>query len=165
MFDCNLKFWWWWWTRNLATANRSRVSCTHNTSTASAYSNSVTLKSRLGVIEGRWKRHHSIDHIRLVISPVIWRWILCQPWNVGRGHSSSLKMIPFESLSAVSCSPSIVTMAVSLAISDIFIVKEWPDFKILVWGRSRSLKMAPFDRPCTTFYWSANRHYIHLYSP
>ena len=26
------------------------------------YSNSVTLKSRLGVTEGHWKRHHSIDH-------------------------------------------------------------------------------------------------------
>jgi len=36
-------------------------------------------------------------------------------------------MVPFESLCTVSYSPSIVTMAVSLAISEIFNVKEWPD--------------------------------------
>jgi len=45
-------------------------------------------------------------------------------------------------------------MAVSLAISEIFSVKEWPDLEIWVWGRSRSFKMVRFDRPCKTFYWS-----------
>jgi len=72
-----------------------------------------------------------------------------------RGHSRSLKMVPFESLGTVSYLPSIVTMSVSLAISEIFSVKEWPDLDILVWGHSRSLKMAQFDRPCMTFYRSA----------
>jgi len=66
-----------------------------------------------------------------------------------------LKMVPFESLGTVSYWPSIVTMAVSLAISQIFNVKEWSDLEIWVWGRSRSFKMAWFDRPCTTSYWSA----------
>jgi len=46
-------------------------------------------------------------------------------------------------------------MAVSLAIYEIFNIKEWPDLEILVCGRSRSLKMARFDRPCMTIYWSA----------
>ena len=66
-----------------------------------------------------------------------------------------LKVIPFESLGTVSYSLSIVTMAVSLAISKIFSVKEWRDPENQVRGRSRSLKMAPFDRPYVTFYWSA----------
>jgi len=46
-------------------------------------------------------------------------------------------------------------MAVSLAISEIFSVKEWPELEIWVWGRSRSLKMVQFDRPRMTLYWSA----------
>ena len=72
-----------------------------------------------------------------------------------RGHSRSLKLVPFESLGAVSYSPSIVTMAVSIAVCEIFSVKEWRDLENQVRGRSRILKMAPFDRPYATFYWSA----------
>jgi len=64
-------------------------------------------------------------------------------------------VVPFESSGTVSYSPSIVTMAVCLAISEIFSVKEWRDLENKLRGRSRSLKMAPFDRPCATFYWSA----------
>ena len=64
-------------------------------------------------------------------------------------------MVPFESLGTLSYSPSIVTMAVSVAVCEIFSVKEWRDLENQVRGRSRSLNMAPFDRPCATFYWSA----------
>ena len=41
----------------------------------------------------------------------------------------SLKVVPFKSSSVVSYSPSIVTMAVSVAVCDIFSVKEWPDLE------------------------------------
>ena len=44
-----------------------------------------------------------------------------------RGHSRSLKMVPFESLGAVSYSHFIVTMAVYVAVREIFSVKDWCD--------------------------------------
>ena len=61
----------------------------------------------------------------------------------------------FKRLGAVSYSPSIVTVAVSVAVCEIFSVKEWHGLENQVRGRSRSLKMAPFVRPYATFYWSA----------
>ena len=66
----------------------------------------------------------------------------------------SLKLVPFESLGAVSYSPSIVAMAVSVAVCELFSFKAC-DLGNWIRGRSRSLKMAPFDRPYSTFYWSA----------
>jgi len=62
--------------------------------------------------------------------------------------------VPFESLGVVSYSPSIVTMAVSVAVCEIFSVKELRDLKNYARGRSRSFKMVPFDRPYAIFYWS-----------
>ena len=63
-----------------------------------------------------------------------------------------MKLVLFESLGAVSYLSSIVIMAVSVAAGEIFSVKEWCDFENRVRIRSRSLKMARFDRPCMTFY-------------
>ena len=37
------------------------------------YQDTVTLKSRLRVTQGHWKRNHWTDHTRLTISRVIWR--------------------------------------------------------------------------------------------
>ena len=54
-------------------------------------------------------------------------------------------MVPFESLGAVSYSSSIVTVAVSVAVSEIFSVKECRDLEIGVKGHSRSLKLVPFE--------------------
>ena len=51
--------------------------------------------------------------------------------------------MPFESLGAVSYSPSIETMAVSVVVCEIFSVKEWCDLENGVRVRSRSLEMAP----------------------
>jgi len=54
--------------------------------------------------------------------------------------------VPFESLGVVSYSPFIVTMAESVAVCEIFSVKEWR------W----SLKMVPFHRPHANWSnWSA----------
>ena len=64
----------------------------------------------------------------------------------------SLKVVPFKSLGAVSYSPSIVTMAVSVDVCDIFRVKEWPDLEKRVRVRSRSSKMAPIDRSHTSLH-------------
>ena len=43
-------------------------------------------------------------------------------------------------------------MAVSVAVCEIFSVKEWCDLESRVRVRSRSLEMAPFDRSHTSSY-------------
>ena len=57
-----------------------------------------------------------------------------------------IEISAIQNLSAVFYSPSIVTTAVSVAICEIVSVKEWRDLENQVMGRSRSLKMAPFDK-------------------
>jgi len=62
-------------------------------------------------------------------------------------------MVPSESSGTVFYSPSIVTMAVSVAVCDLFSVKEWPepsDLENRVRVRSRSSEMAPIDRSRTS---------------
>jgi len=68
------------------------------------------------------------------------------------GHSRSFKVMPFKSLGTVFYSPSIVTMAVSVAVCETFSVKEWCDLENRVRVCSRSLEMAPFDRSHTSSY-------------
>jgi len=63
--------------------------------------------------------------------------------------------MPFESMGTVSYSSSIVSIAVSVAICEIFSVKEWCDLENEVRVRSRSLEMAPFDRSHTSSYSSS----------
>jgi len=56
--------------------------------------------------------------------------------------SMSLKLVPFKSLDKY--------MAVSVAVCDMFSVKEWPDLENRVRVSSRSLKMPPVDRSDTS---------------
>jgi len=74
----------------------------------------------------------------------------------------SLKVIRNDTVEQSACksllvfqNPPIQTMTVSRTVSETFTVKQWRDLKIVGKGHSRSLKMAPFDRKYTTFYWSA----------
>jgi len=53
-------------------------------------------------------------------------------------------VITFESLYTVFYSPSIVTMAVYVAVCEIYSVKEWFDLENRVRVHSRLLEMAPF---------------------
>ena len=45
----------------------------------------------------------------------------------------SLKLVPFESLGAVSYSLSIVTVAICVAVCEIFSIKEWRDLETMLW--------------------------------
>ena len=58
----------------------------------------------------------------------------------------------FESMGTVSYSLSIVTIAVSVPVCEIFSVKDWCELGNGVRVRSMSLEMALFDRPCMNFY-------------
>jgi len=120
------------------------------------YDNPVTLKSRLTVTQGHWKWNHWVDHTRLTVSRVIGRWILSWPWNVGQ---RSLSVIETGAIRKLRCGFLFAFysnyMAVSVTVCEIFSVKEWRNLENQVSGRSRSLKMAPFDRPYATFCWSA----------
>jgi len=61
-------------------------------------------------------------------------------------------VVSFKSLDAVSYSFCIVTVAVSVAVCEIFSVKDWCDLENRVRVRSRSLEITPFDRSHTSSY-------------
>jgi len=66
--------------------------------------------------------------------------------------NETVKLMPFKNLGAVSYSPSAVTMAVYVAVCELFSVKEWCDLENRVRVCSRSLEVAPFDRSHTSSY-------------
>jgi len=87
----------------------------------------VTLKSKSLKINGKE-----------IIGQIIQNLLLVELFNAEyyrdlemwvRRHLRSLKVVPLESLDTVSYLPSTVAMAVSLAISKIFSIKEWPALK------------------------------------
>jgi len=87
---------------------------------------------------------------------VIWRWVLSWPWSQVRGHSRSLKLVPFESLGTVFHSHFVATVTIymHLAICEIFLQRQRMAWPWKMGACSRSLKVAPFLRLHTTFYWS-----------
>jgi len=116
---------------------------------------SVTLKSTLRVTQGHWKEDHWTDHTRLTIRRVIWRGILSWPWNVGQ---RSLRVIEISAIRKLGCGFLFALYSnygrICSRLSDIKCQRmAWPWNQVR--GCSRSLKMAPFDRPYATFYWSA----------
>jgi len=60
--------------------------------------------------------------------------------------------VQFKSLGTVSYSPSVLSVVVSVAVCEIFSIKEWCDLENMVRVRSRSLEMAPFDKSHTSSY-------------
>jgi len=91
--------------KNLAIAHRSRVSCAHNTSKTP---NLMVSQETIGyitqdllVVELFEVEYYRVLEIRIT------------------DHSSSFKLVPFESLGAVSYSPSMVTMATSCIVCKI----------------------------------------------
>jgi len=136
--------------KNLAIANSLHVSCAHDTLRASIGLNITPWPWNLGRVSLKVTGNGIIHDLVVVELFDVEYYCDLEMWV--RGHWRSLKVVLFESLGTVSCSPSVVTMAVCLAISDIFSVKEWRDLGRARW---RSLKMAPFDRPYATFYSSA----------
>ena len=69
-----------------------------------------------------------------------------------RGHARSLEMSPCDRAHTTSYRRSIVTMALSLVVSEIFNVEQCRDLEIGVRGHSRSLKVVPFGRSCMISY-------------
>ena len=110
----------------------------------------VTLKSRLRVTQGHWKRNHWIDHTRLhdlVVVELFDGEYYCDLEMWVRGHWRSLKVVTFETLGKVSYSTSNYgRMSPFWRYS-----ASKNDLEIWVWSPSRSLKMTRFDRPCMTF--------------
>jgi len=69
--------------------------------------------------------------------------------NRVRGTSTSLEISPCDRAPMTSYWRSVVTMALSRVVSEIFNVDKYCDLEIGVRGHSRSLKVVPFGRACT----------------
>ena len=94
--------------------------------------NVITMKSGSEVTQGHWKWSHSIEWVRFPI------WLQTCPGleNWASDPSRTLKMSPFDTAYTTSCWCSIVIMALSNVVSEIFIVEKCRDLEIGVRGHS-----------------------------
>ena len=72
--------------------------------------------------------------------------------KTGLGPSRSLEISLLDRAHMTSCGRSIVTMALSRVVSNIFNVEKYRELEIGVRGHSRSEKVVPFGRSCMVFY-------------
>ena len=124
----------------------------------------LTLKSRSEVTQGHWKWYHSIDWVWFPISVLlkmsIKRTVLdifdfknAVTLKTGLGDPSrSLEMSPCNRAHMTSYWCSIVTVAISRVVSEIFNVEKCCDLEIRVKGHLRSLRVVSFDRLCMVSY-------------
>ena len=75
----------------------------------------------------------------------------CDLENRVMGPSRSLEMSPLDRAHMTSYWRSIVTMALSRVIFEIFNIEKWRDLEIGVRGHSRSLNVIPFGRSCMVY--------------
>ena len=118
--------------------------------------NVVTLKSGSEVTQGYWKcnvRYIAYDFILVFYRNLV---PLSPFWDIWlqKCHDLDnwLEISPCDRVHTTSYWRSIVTMALSCVISEIFIVEKCCDLEIGVRGHSRSLKVVPFDRLCMVCY-------------
>ena len=122
------------------------------------------LKIGSEVTQGHWKWYHSIDCVWFPISvfsnfvlkcTIFWDIHLqkcCDLENRVRGPWRSFEMSPCDRAHTTSYWRSIVTMALSHVVSEIFNVEKCRDLEIGVRGHSRSMKVVPFRRTCIVSY-------------
>ena len=64
------------------------------------------MKTGLGVRQGHWKYHHSIDIVTMALSSVVSEILNVEKYRDleihVRGHSRSLKVVPFDRMDMIS---------------------------------------------------------------
>jgi len=115
--------------------------------------NVMTLKSESEVAQDHWKWYHSIDCVWFPIS-VVTLSLRCTVFDIFDFKNAVtlktwlLEMSPCNRVHLTSYWYSVVTMALSRVVSEIFNVKKCRDLEIGVKGHSRSLRVISFDRLC-----------------
>jgi len=124
----------------------------------SASTNSVTLKTGLGVVQGHWKitlfdRPYTTFYwsaiVNIALSCTVSE-LFDVEWyrdleNWVRGCSRSLKITPFDRPYTTFYWSAIVNIALSCTVSELFDVEWYRDLEIRVRGQSKLFKLVPFE--------------------